>query len=156
MVCTFLGYISHKSVWSEFFIATRSWLMAIKSNPKIQTTHTYPDFKGHFYSLGTVLYVRFKTYSTGWRNSPTRFSTFSFFHNSNLSGPLSKGLKYFRFWLSFRWVIRFLGSKKLPPRGIIPRGVKIYFCPRTFFKNEKCSSLIAEKESIFIFVTLSL
>ena len=106
MVCTFLGYISHKSVWSEIFIATRFWLMAIKSNPKIQTTHTYPDFKGHFYSLGTVLYVRFKTYSTGWRNSPTRFSTFSFFHNSNLSGPLSKGLKYFWFWLRFRWVIR--------------------------------------------------
>ena len=72
--------------------------------------------------------------------------------------PLSKGLNYFRFWLSFRQVIRVLGSKKLTPRprGMIPQGNKIYFCPRTFFKNENCSSLIAENESIFIFVTLSL
>ena len=107
-------------------------------------------------------YFSHSTYSTVCsicspkRDSPTSFSAFSFFHNSNLAGPLTNGLKYFRFWLSFRWVIRFLGSKKLTPRGIIPRGVKIYFCPRTFFKNEKCSSLIAENESIFIFVTLSL
>ena len=28
-----------------------------------------------------------------------------FFHNSNQLGPLTNGLKYLRFWLSFRWVI---------------------------------------------------
>ena len=40
------------------------------------------------------------------RDSPTRFSTFSFFHHSNQPGPLTNGLKYFRFWLRFRWDIR--------------------------------------------------
>ena len=53
------------------------------------------------------------------------------------------------------------GSKKLTPRGIIPRGiiprgVKQIFYPRTFSKNEKCSPLIVEYESIIVFVTLSL
>ena len=35
----------------------------------------------------------------------TRFSTSSFFHHSNQPGPLTNGLKYFRFWLSFCRVI---------------------------------------------------
>ena len=30
------------------------------------------------------------------RDSPTRFSTSSFFHNSNLPGPMTNGLKVFR------------------------------------------------------------
>ena len=36
-----------------------------------------------------------------------RFFTFSFFHHLNLPGPLTNGLKYFRFWLRIRWVINF-------------------------------------------------
>ena len=40
------------------------------------------------------------------RDSTTRFSS-CFFHNSRLPEPLSKCLKYFRFWLRFRRVIRF-------------------------------------------------
>ena len=30
-----------------------------------------------------------------------------FFHHLNLPGPLTNGLKYFRFWLRIRWVINF-------------------------------------------------
>ena len=71
------------------------------------------------------------------RDSPTRFSTSSFFHHSNLSGALTNGLKYFRFWFRFRGVIRSLGSKKLTPRGIIPRGVKNKFNPRTMVQKRK-------------------
>ena len=63
------------------------------------------------------------------RNSPTRFSTSRFIHHSNLPGPLSNGVKFFRFWLRFRWVIRSLVSKKLTPRSIILRGVKKYVYP---------------------------
>ena len=46
--------------------------------------------------------------------------------------------------------------EKTDSPGYHTQGFKIYFGPRTFLKNEKCSFLIAEKESIFIFVTLSL
>ena len=45
-----------------------------------------------------------------------------FFHYSNLSGPLTNGLKYFRFWLRFRGVIQILGSTKLTRRGMKPWG----------------------------------
>ena len=44
---------------------------------------------------------------TDFKDSPTKFLTSSFFYNSNLPGPLT-GLKYFRFWLRFRWIIRIL------------------------------------------------
>ena len=47
-----------------------------------------------------------------------------FFHNSNQHGSLTNMLKYFRFWLRFRRDICILVSKKLTPRGMIPRGVK--------------------------------
>ena len=40
------------------------------------------------------------------RDRTTRFSS-CFFHNLRLPGPLSKCLKYLRFWLRFRRVIRF-------------------------------------------------
>ena len=46
-------------------------------------------------------FVQFTLLKEHW-NSPTRFSTPSFFHHSNWSGPLTNGLKYFRIWLSFR------------------------------------------------------
>ena len=45
-----------------------------------------------------------------------------FFHYSNLSGPLSDGLQYFKFWIRFRRVIQILASKKLTGRGMIPWG----------------------------------
>ena len=41
-----------------------------------------------------------------YRDSPTRFPTSSFFHHLNQPRPLTNGLKYFRFWLSFHRVIR--------------------------------------------------
>ena len=47
------------------------------------------------------------------------------------------------FFLRFRRVIQILGSKKLTTWGIIPRGVKKMFCPRTL-KNAKCSTLLEE------------
>ena len=43
---------------------------------------------------------------------------------------MTNGLKYFRVWLR----IRFLGSEKLTPRGILPRGVKKKFESSTFYK----------------------
>ena len=61
----------------------------------------------------------------------------SFFHNSNLPGPLTNGLKYFRFWLRIRRVIQIFRNLRwdnLPeyhtpvspsPRGFIPRGVNL-------------------------------
>ena len=55
-----------------------------------------------------------------------------FFHNSNLPRPLTNGLTFFRVWLRIRWDIRFLGSKKLISRGIIPRGVKKKFVSYNF------------------------
>ena len=39
-------------------------------------------------------------------NSPTRFSTSILFHHSNQPGPLTNGLKYFRFWLRVRRAIQ--------------------------------------------------
>ena len=58
-----------------------------------------------------------------------------FFHNSNQPGSLTNGLKYFRFWFRFRRDIRILVSKKLTPRGMIPRGVKKKFNPRTMVQK---------------------
>ena len=75
-----------------------------------------------------------------------------FFHNSNLSGALANGLKYFWFWFRFCGVIRSLGLKKLTPRG----ESKLNFILWLGCKNEKCISLIVEYDSTFIFVTLSL
>ena len=49
-----------------------------------------------------------------------------FFHHSNLPEPLTNGLKYFRFWLRFCWLIRILVSKNWP-QGIIPLRVKDLF-----------------------------
>ena len=43
-----------------------------------------------------------------YRDSPTRFSNSSCFLHSNQPGPLTYGLKYFQFWLSFRWDILIL------------------------------------------------
>ena len=76
---------------------------------------------------------------------------FSFFHNLNLPGPLtnvkifSSLVKSSRSYLIFRF-------EKTDSPGYI----KFFFYPRTFYKNEKCSSLIVEYESIIVFVTLSL
>ena len=67
-----------------------------------------------------------------------------FFHNLNLPGPLTNGLKYFLVWLRIRWVILILGLKK----KLNPWRIKNLFYPRTFFKSEKCSPLIVEYESI--------
>ena len=39
-------------------------------------------------------------------------------HHSNLSGPLTNGLNYFLFWLTFRRVIQILLSKKLGVKNI--------------------------------------
>ena len=46
-----------------------------------------------------------------------RFSNSSFVHHSNQPGPLTNGLRYFRFWFSFRRDIRILGSEKLEYLG---------------------------------------
>ena len=46
----------------------------------------------------------------------------SFFQYSYLPGPLTNGLKYFRFWLRFRGVIKILGLKEQTRQGMIPRG----------------------------------
>ena len=40
----------------------------------------------------------------------------------------------------------------MTPQGTIPWEVKNNFNPRTFYKNEKCSSLIVEYESIIAFM----
>ena len=69
---------------------------------------------------------------------PTRFSTSSFFHYLNLSGPLTKGLKYFRFLSRYRRVIRTLVWQKLTPRSIKLRKFKQKLSPRTFSKKKKC------------------
>ena len=45
----------------------------------------------------------------------------SFFHNSNLPGPLTNGLKYFRFWLRIHSVIQIVQS----PWVMIPRWVNL-------------------------------
>ena len=42
------------------------------------------------------------------RDSPKRFLTYSFFQNSNPPGPLTNGLKYFRFWLRICKLFEFL------------------------------------------------
>ena len=67
-----------------------------------------------------------------WRDSPTRFSTLSFFHSSNLPGPLTNGLKYFRLWLRIRWVILNFQSpglwypgETISPEYLTPRWAKI-------------------------------
>ena len=70
------------------------------------------------------------------RDSPTRFLNYSFFHSSNQPGQLSNGLKYFRFWLSFCWVLRIFVAKKLTPWGIIPREVKKMSCKIFLQKNK--------------------
>ena len=64
-----------------------------------------------------------------------------FFHNSNQPGSLTNGLKYFRFWFRIRRDIRVLVSKKLTPRGMIPRGVKKNLILEQWCKNKKCSPL---------------
>ena len=70
------------------------------------------------------------------RDSPTRFSTSTCFHHSNLSGTLTNGLEYFRFWLRFRRVIQMLVLKNWLPRVSYTRGVKQKCYSRNFSKMQ--------------------
>ena len=55
-----------------------------------------------------------------------------FFHYSNLHGPLTNRLKYFKVWLRFRGVIKILGLNKMTRRreidllGYVTQGVMFW------------------------------
>ena len=60
-----------------------------------------------------------------------------FFHHSNQPGPMTNGLKCFRFWSSFRRVIQILVLDKLTPRSIILGAVKNKCYHRTYLQIRK-------------------
>ena len=78
------------------------------------------------------------------KDSPTRFSTLSFFHHSRRPGPLPNGVKQFSFWFHFRRDIQNLVYKILTPRSMILRRVKKKNNHRTMVKKEKCTPSLVE------------
>ena len=89
----------------------------------------------HGYSKGMRVFIRFKAYLFGLifvvdknrtglqyrTGTEQRDFDLHFFHNSNLPGPLTNGLKYFRFWFRICQFIQIVQS----PRGMIPRRVNV-------------------------------
>ena len=61
-----------------------------------------------------------------------------FLHNSSLPGPLSNGLKYFRFSISSYSIFRF-DKIDSPEYHTPPPGNEHFFYPRTFSQIKKCS-----------------